>query len=392
MTIIDNIIKWSVTPIKGVIGFFGLMNTWLSETNAVVTSWNSAIDQTNTAHGEINVTAQEVSDNKDTVVEKVDSIEPHYDSIDLNAENIDSINLNADNMTDIQNAEENAQIAVDAKNTVVSTANYKGDWSNTSPDYPYPQSTSVSHDGKRWASKVDNNAEEPLSITANWDDVTGLIINDSVTNSVDAWSSAKIDDKLGGKEPTITANTYEPYDTTILKDSNIGISVLAPDGDGSSLTNLPTSDGVVTFISSNTFSNISSLVFTSDLTNYDEIILEVLITSDSNDKHLRLNDISSSGSYGWAWNKTNSEALSADSESSFTYINAGNGFSTETLYKFIIKKDGQVEGYSIPLTARIWTSFRGKLNTLSANINKIDLYNLDGSNSGSYKLLGVKYA
>ena len=52
---ITNIVKWSVVPQKGQATFYNDMNTWLSETNTVVNSWNGSITQTNNVYADINI-------------------------------------------------------------------------------------------------------------------------------------------------------------------------------------------------------------------------------------------------------------------------------------------------------------------------------------------------
>ena len=43
------------------------------------------------------------------------------------------------------------------------------------------------------------------------------LINDGLTTAVNTWSSNKINSELSGKEDSISANTYEPYDLAIVK-------------------------------------------------------------------------------------------------------------------------------------------------------------------------------
>lgn len=63
VTIIPNVTNWSVTPQNGQVGYFTLMNTWLSESTAVIASLQSAIDAQNTANSEINTLAMQVASN-----------------------------------------------------------------------------------------------------------------------------------------------------------------------------------------------------------------------------------------------------------------------------------------------------------------------------------------
>ena len=63
----------------------------------------------------------------------------------------------------------------------------------------------------------------------------GVEVNDATTALDTTWSSTKISSELSGKEPA---------DATILKSADIGTAVLAPDGDGSGLSNV----GIGSFI------------------------------------------------------------------------------------------------------------------------------------------------
>jgi len=65
-------------------------------------------------------------------------------------------------------------VGVEVENNALvaqSASEYQGDWSDTPTlpvVYPYPLGVSVSNAGKRWASKVNNNTEEPVAESANW--------------------------------------------------------------------------------------------------------------------------------------------------------------------------------------------------------------------------------
>lgn len=54
VTTIPNVKNWSVTPQNGELNYFTLMNTWLSESTAVIASLNNAINAQNIANEEIN--------------------------------------------------------------------------------------------------------------------------------------------------------------------------------------------------------------------------------------------------------------------------------------------------------------------------------------------------
>ena len=56
-----------------------------------------------------------------------------------------------------------------------------------------------------------------VSTTESQSSGSGAVINDAVTSNNLAWSSNKINNELNGKEDTIAANTYEPYDLAIVK-------------------------------------------------------------------------------------------------------------------------------------------------------------------------------
>jgi len=62
VTTIPNVTNWSVTPQNGQVGYFTLMNTWLSESTAVLASLQTAINAQNTANSEINALAIQVAD------------------------------------------------------------------------------------------------------------------------------------------------------------------------------------------------------------------------------------------------------------------------------------------------------------------------------------------
>ena len=63
VTIIPNVTNWSVTPQNGQVGYFTLMNTWLSESTSVIASLQDAITAQNTANSEINDLAIQVASN-----------------------------------------------------------------------------------------------------------------------------------------------------------------------------------------------------------------------------------------------------------------------------------------------------------------------------------------
>lgn len=63
VTNIPNVTNWSVTPQNGQVGYFTLMNTWLSESTAVIASLQKAINAQNTANSEINDLAIQVAGN-----------------------------------------------------------------------------------------------------------------------------------------------------------------------------------------------------------------------------------------------------------------------------------------------------------------------------------------
>lgn len=63
VTIIPNVTNWSVTPQNGQVGYFTLMNTWLSESTAVIASLQASITAQNTANSEINDLAIQVASN-----------------------------------------------------------------------------------------------------------------------------------------------------------------------------------------------------------------------------------------------------------------------------------------------------------------------------------------
>lgn len=63
VTNIPNVTNWSVTPQNGQAGYFLFMNTWLSESTAVIASLQTAITAQNTANSEINDLAIQVADN-----------------------------------------------------------------------------------------------------------------------------------------------------------------------------------------------------------------------------------------------------------------------------------------------------------------------------------------
>jgi len=68
----------------------------------------------------------------------------------------------------VQTASDNAALSA---SITLAGANYQGDWSTTPTSpvvYPYPLGVSVSNNGRRWASKVNNNSEEPVAESANW--------------------------------------------------------------------------------------------------------------------------------------------------------------------------------------------------------------------------------
>ena len=63
VTTIPNVTNWSVTPQNGQAGYFLFMNTWLSESTAVIASLQTAITAQNTANSEINDLAIQEEDN-----------------------------------------------------------------------------------------------------------------------------------------------------------------------------------------------------------------------------------------------------------------------------------------------------------------------------------------
>jgi hypothetical protein len=66
---------------------------------------------------------------------------------------------------------------------------------------------------------------------------------------------------LDGKQ---ASGSYETADATILKDADIGTTVLAPNGDGSALTNLPASGGSITATASGALANGDKVILNSD--------------------------------------------------------------------------------------------------------------------------------
>ena len=65
------------------------------------------------------------------------------------------------------------------------------------------------------------------------------------------------------KDADIGVNV-QAFDSTIVVDADIGTTVLAPDGDGSALTNLPASGGVIEAVASGTLSNGDTVILQSD--------------------------------------------------------------------------------------------------------------------------------
>ena len=114
VTNIPNITNWSVTPQNGQVGYFTLMNTWLSESTAVLASLQTAINAQNTANSEINDLAIQT--------------------------------------------ENNANIAA-------SVGNYQGVWSNL---VTYSKSMGVSVGNLYYISKVDSNLNHAVTDTNYW--------------------------------------------------------------------------------------------------------------------------------------------------------------------------------------------------------------------------------
>jgi hypothetical protein len=68
VTIIPNVTNWTVTPQNGQAGYFTLMNTWLSQSTAVIASLQTAVTAQNTANIEINALAIQVANDTVTTV------------------------------------------------------------------------------------------------------------------------------------------------------------------------------------------------------------------------------------------------------------------------------------------------------------------------------------
>lgn len=114
VTNIPNVTNWSVTPQNGQVGYFALMNTWLSESTAVIASLQTAITAQNTANVEVNQLAIQT--------------------------------------------ENNANIAA-------SVGNYQGVWSDL---VTYSKSMGVSVGSLYYISKVDNNLNHVVTDTNYW--------------------------------------------------------------------------------------------------------------------------------------------------------------------------------------------------------------------------------
>lgn len=118
-------------------------------------------------------------------------------------------------------ANESMDIITRVEDIVNSNVNYKGDW--VAGSYGIGESVTYS-DGNDYLSKTDNNTDEPPS--TNWKLVPKPITEDYVDTALES---------------------KEDADATILKEADIGTKVLAPNGDASQLTNLPSSGAVLLF-------------------------------------------------------------------------------------------------------------------------------------------------
>jgi len=114
--------------------------------------------------------------------------------------------------TEVQTASDSAGASALIAQT---STKYQGDWSLTPTlpvVYPYPLGVSVSHNGFKWASKVNNNTEEPVAESANWallalNTALNLTTVGSITEQESVWSTLALTPTLGTiQTKTMTAD------------------------------------------------------------------------------------------------------------------------------------------------------------------------------------------
>ena len=178
-------------------------NASTSEANALTSENNASNSETNAATSETNASNSEAN---------ASTSESNAATSESNAGTSESNALNSQ-----IEAASSASIAVGA-------VNYKGDWVANYNTTGYSLGMSISYtDGYNYISKIDNNLIEPTTLTntTEWDWIESI-------DPTSVYTKAEVD------------TNFETKDSTILKDADIGVKVLAPDGDATNLINVPT--------------------------------------------------------------------------------------------------------------------------------------------------------
>jgi len=127
---------------------------------------NTVVDEIGAAVIAIEGFTQTAQSAAGMVTAKEALLSPHYSNIDTVSENIASINTIVLNITDIQNANANAQIALEASAIAAYSIKYKGDWSAEYDIQGYSLGDSVTFtDGFNYVSKIGNNLTSPITQT-----------------------------------------------------------------------------------------------------------------------------------------------------------------------------------------------------------------------------------
>lgn len=171
----SNVNTYTETPIKGQVGFFSKMNTWLSEHGGVMISINTVITKLNIFIGQINTLASDIATSLETVLK--------------------------------------------AEAVALSAANYKSDWVANYQTTGYSLSDGVTYtDGQNYVSKIDSNLTEPTAgvDTAEWnfiDAVTKVELEARALLGGDAAQKFKVDDGVASDEAINVSQLAESIDS-----------------------------------------------------------------------------------------------------------------------------------------------------------------------------------
>ena len=85
--IIPPVINWSVTPQNGTEDYFNKMNTWLTESTVVISSFNKSVAKTN----ELNIYLNQVKDHIDNIVSDSNEALANANEVKENMEQINRL-------------------------------------------------------------------------------------------------------------------------------------------------------------------------------------------------------------------------------------------------------------------------------------------------------------